>query len=80
MVRTDQMWRYPRTVKLGHYHGSDDNELTWTELKAVRPSEAQGWDFELEDGCTLQSCFDETEIEVQMILSDEVLNWGKQPA
>lgn len=80
MVRTDQMWRYPRTVELGHYHDSDNKELTWTTLTAVTPSKAQGWDFELEDGCKLQSCFAETEIEVRTIWHEDVLNWGKQPA
>jgi len=80
MVRTDQMWRYTRTVELGHYHDSDDTELTWSMLTAVTPSKAQGWDFELEDGCRLQSCFAETEIEVQVLWHEDVLNWGKQPA
>jgi len=79
MVRTDQMWRYPRTVKLMHYHSVGGDEI-WETLVAVTPSPAQGWNFELEDGCVLQSCFDETEIEVQTIWHEDVLNWGKQPA
>lgn len=77
MVRTDQMWRYTREVELGHYHDSADKELTWTALAAVKPSEAQGWNFDLEDGCRLQSCFDETEIDVRTIWHEDVLNWGK---
>lgn len=78
MVRTDQMWRYARTVKLAHYHGHD-LDLTWITLKAVTPSSAQGWDFELEDGCVLQSCFDDMEIPVETIWHEDVLNWGKAP-
>ena len=76
MVRTDQMWRYVREVKLGHYH-QDDKVLTWSKLVKVERSKAQGWDFTLECGCRLQSCFDETEIEVQVIWHDDVVNWGK---
>lgn len=79
-VRTDEMWRYTNTVRLGHYHDSDDEELTWTMLTAVAPSKAQGWDFELEDGCRLQSCFGDSLIEVQVDWHEDVLNWGMQPA
>jgi hypothetical protein len=80
MVRTDQMWRYTRCVKLSHYHGDGNySELTWEDLIAVRPSPAQGWDFELECGCVLQSCFGEMEIEVQVNWHPDVLNWGKEP-
>ena len=81
MVRTDQMWRYTNTVKLAHYHGDGNfDTLTWEKLLKVEPSTAQGWDFHLECGCKLQSCFDETEIEVQTIWHEDVLNWGKAPA
>ena len=76
MVRTDQMWRYPRTVKIGHYHGEDEAE-SFSMLLAVTESPAQGWDFHLECGCKLQSCFGETEIAVEMNLLDEVANWGR---
>jgi hypothetical protein len=80
MVRTDQMWRYTGTVKLGHHHDGDvDGPLTWETLTAVKPSEAQGWDFWLECGCKLQSCFDDMDIEVQVIWHEDVLNWHSQP-
>lgn len=79
MVRTDQMWRYPRTVFLGHFHRSSDDDLTWELLTAVRRSTAQGWDFELDCGCVLQSCWDDTMIEVQVDWHPDVLNWGREP-
>ena len=78
MVRTDQMWRYTRTIKLSHYHGDGNYDtLTWETLMEVAPSPAQGWNFTLECGCTLQSCFDDMEWDVEVIWHDDVLNWGK---
>lgn len=79
MVRTDELWRYTGTVKLSHYHSGDDyseEPARWETLTAVTPSEAQGYDLYLEDGCKLQSCFGETENEVQVIWHEDVLNWG----
>jgi hypothetical protein len=81
MVRTDEMWRYTRTVKLSHHHDGDvRGELTWETLMKVAESPTQGWEFTLECGCVLQSCFPETTNEVQTIWDDEILNWGKTPA
>lgn len=81
MVRTDQMWRYARTIKLPHHHDGDiEGALSYSTLLAVTESKHQGWDFKLECGCKLQSCFGESEWEVEVIWHEDVLNWGKQPA
>lgn len=83
MVRTDQMWRYADTARLMHYHPDENGRHTvevWTTLKEVRPSPEQGWNFELYDGCVLQSCFADTEIEVAPILGHveaAIRNWHK---
>jgi hypothetical protein len=78
MVRTDQMWRYTRTVMIAHYHGDGNYEtLTWEPVIMVEPSPIQGWNFTLECGCTLQSCFGEMEINVKMIPHPDVAAWGK---
>ncbi len=79
-IRTDQMWRYARTVMIGHYHGDGNyTQETWEPVVKVEPSVHQGWDFHLEDGCKLQSCFDDMEIDVKMIPHPDVANWGKAP-
>lgn len=77
MVRTDQMWRYTRGVEVEHKHSSADRESTWSMLTAVTDSPDQGWNFHLEDGCKLQSCFGETEVDVKTIWHEDVLSWGK---
>jgi hypothetical protein len=77
MVRTDNLWRYTRTIELQHDCSEKNPGDSWSTLVKVTDSEAQGWDLHLECGCKLQSCFGETEWEVQMILSDEVANWPK---
>ena len=65
MVRTDEMWRYPRTIEVKHCHEIEDEQ--WAVLSKVENSKVQGWDIYLSDGCKLQSCFAETEYEVRMI-------------
>lgn len=84
MVRTENLWRYTNTIKLSHHHDgavSDaetaETAATWSTLTSVTDSEWQGWELLLECGCKLQSCFGDTEWDVQMILSDEVANWCK---
>lgn len=77
MVKPSNMWRYVRTVKVAHHHdGNPKGELTWETVTASTPSPAQGWDFTLECGCKLQYALD-LDVEVQMILLDEVANWGR---
>ena len=87
-VRTDEMWRYPRTVKLAHTgpcENSQNAAEVWSTLVTVRDSGRhgqngngyEGWYFDLECECTIQSCFADTPIEVEVIWHEDVLNWGK---
>lgn len=78
MVRTDQMWRYARTVMVEHWGSNPDCERgVWDVVTKVSESKHQGWDFHLECGCKIQSCFDETLIEVREVHHPEVAEWGK---
>lgn len=81
MVLTRDMWRYARTVMIGHYHGDGNyTHETWEPVVKVERSAYQGWDFHLEDGCKLQSCFEETPIDCrEWNPHPDVANWGKRP-
>jgi hypothetical protein len=73
------MWRYAREVMIEHWGGEGTEHHTWETVTAVTPSAHQGWDFHLADGCKLQSCFPDTEIEVRMMPNPIVDEWGKAP-
>lgn len=75
-VRTDEMWRYPRTIEVMHSHHINDEQ--WAVLVKVTDSGMHvgaddggkgimGWFIHLRDGCQLQSCFPETEYTVRLI-------------
>ena len=74
-VRTDEMWRYTRTIEVQHSHEILDEQ--WSVLVAVRPSKYQGWEIELADGCKLQCTVGEIEYTVRMLPNPEIDNWGK---
>lgn len=79
MVRTDQMWRYARTVLIEHWGDSTPacERGVWDVVVKVTESAFQGWDFHLECGCKLQSCFADMMIPTRDVPHPEVAEWGK---